>query len=165
MDCKAKWDWNISAILGATFGFIGMVYLGICIPLFLNPADPDAVVVRMVFLPMGLVAFFSGFFLLTRNAAKKRRADQLMADGRYIWATVTELREIQSINGLRGHPFVILASFSDMQGNRYTFQSRHIYRKADNSLLGKTVKVYIQGSNYACYYMDPDPLIPQHSMN
>lgn len=164
MEIKAKWNWNVAAILGATFCFIGIIYLGICIPLFLDPTDPDAVVVRTVFLPLGLVFFLTGTILLTRTAAKKHRADQLIADGRYIWATVAALREIKNVNGFRGHPCVIQASYTDAYGQTYHFQSRYLYRKPNASIVGKSVKVYIQGSNYSIYYMDPEPLLQQYSM-
>ena len=163
METKAKWDWNIAAILGATFCFIGIVYIGISIFLFIAPADAEAVAVRTVFLPLGLVLFCVGIVFLLHAVSKKRQADQLIADGRYIWATVAALREIRNVNGFRGHPCVIQASYTDAYGQTYHFQSRYIYRKPNASIVGKPVKVYIQGGNYSTYYMDPEPLLQQHS--
>ena len=159
METKAKWNWNVPAIIGSVFSFMGIVYIGISIFLFIAPADAEAVAVRTVFLPLGLVLFCVGIVFLLHAASKKRQADQLIADGRYVWATVTELREIRSINGFRGHPWVIQAQYADAYGQSYFFQSRHLYRKPDTSIVGKSVKVYIQGSNYTCYYMDPEPLL------
>ena len=159
METKAKWDLNAPFIVGITFIFMGIVYLGISLGLFLFPTDSEGIAVRSVFLPLGLVLFLAGFVLTIRAAAKKRQADQLIADGRYIWATVAELREIRTINGFRGHPCVIQACYTDSRGQTHHFQSRHLYRKPDESILGKPVKVYIQISNYACYYMDAEPLL------
>ncbi len=159
METRAKWDLNAPLIIGITFMFMGIVYSGISFALFLSPTDAEGVAVRSVFLPLGLVLFFAGFVLLTRAAAKKRRADQLIADGRYIWATVTELREIRTVNGFRGHPCVILAHYTDSRGQTHFFQSRCLYRKPDDSILEMAVKVYIQGGNYARYYMDAEPLL------
>ena len=159
METKAKWNWDVASIVGVTFLFMGIVYLGIASQLFLNPADADAVIVRSIFLPLGLVFFLAGSILLLRCVAKKHRADQLIADGRYIWATVAELREIRTVNGFRGHPWVIVARYTDPQGQTHVFQSRYLYRKPEHSILEKSVKVYIQGSNYTCYYMDPEPLL------
>ena len=159
METRAKWDLNAPLIIGITFLFMGIVYLGISLALFLSPTDTEGIVVRSVFLPLGLVLFFVGFILLSRAAAKKHRADQLIADGRYIWATVTELREIPTINGLRGHPCVILAQYTDPQGQTHFFQSRCLYRKLNDSIVEKAVKVYIQGTNFASYYMDVEPLL------
>ena len=163
METRAKWDINAPLIIGITFLFMGIVYLGISIVLFLCPTDAEGIAVRSVFLPLGLVLFFAGFVLLLRAAVKKHRADQLIADGRYIWATVTELREIRTINGLRGHPCVLLAQYTDPQGQIHFFQSRCLYRKPVGSVLEKTVKVYIQGGNYTCYYMDAEPLLVRSS--
>ena len=163
MEAKAKWNWNVPAIIGSVFSFTGIVYIGISIFLFIAPADAEAVAVRTVFLPLGLVLFCVGIVFLLHAASKKRQADQLIADGRYIWATVTALREIRNVNGLRGHPCVMQASYTDAYGQTYHFQSRYLYRKLNASIVGKPVKVYIQGSNYSIYYMDPEPLL-QHSM-
>ena len=163
METKAKWNWNVPAIIGSVFSFMGIVYIGISIFLFIAPADAEAVAVRTVFLPLGLVLFCVGIVFLLHAASKKRQADQLIADGRYIWATVTALREIRNVNGLRGHPCVMQASYTDAYGQTYHFQSRYLYRKLNASFVGKPVKVYIQGSNYSIYYMDPEPLL-QHSM-
>ena len=62
----------------------------------------------------------------------------------------TELREIRTINGLRGHPYVLLAQYTDSQGQAHFFQSRCLYRKLNDSIVEKAVKVYIQGGNYTC---------------
>ena len=159
METRAKWDLNAPLIIGITFMFMGLVYLGISIALFLTPTDSEGIAVRSVFLPLGLVLFLTGFVLLAHAAAKKHRADQLIADGRYIWATVTELREIPTINGLRGHPCVILAHYTDSQGQTHNYKSRCLYKKPVASIIGKPVKVYIDGGNHATYYMDPEPLL------
>jgi uncharacterized protein (UPF0333 family) len=92
---------------------------------------------------------------------QQHRADQLIADGRYVWATVTELQEIRTINGLRGHPCVILAHYTDSQGQTHNYKSRCLYKKPVASIIGKPIKVYIEGGNHATYYMDPEPLLKQ----
>ena len=159
MKSKAKWDWNAPLIIGITFMFMGIVYLGISLALFLSPTDSEGIAVRSVFLPLGLVLFLSGCVLLARGAAKKHRADQLVTDGLYVWATVTELQEIRTINGLRGHPCVILARYADSQGQTHNFKSRCLYKKPVASIIGKPVKVYIDGGNQTAYYMDPESLL------
>ncbi len=163
MEQKAKWDVNPGLIVGLTLSFMGAVYLGVSLPLF-HSADADAVAVRSIFIPLGLVFLVIGIVLLIRAAAKKRQADQLIADGRYIWATVTQLKEIRTINGFRGHPWVILASYTGTNGQTHHFQSRHLYRKPDASIIGKPIKVYIQGSSYTLYYVDVEPLLQRLPM-
>jgi len=159
MAAKAKWDLNISFILGITFLFMGIVYLSICNPLFASPADRDAVVVRSLFLPMGATAFTAGGILLVRCWIKKRRADRLIEEGRYVWGSVSQLREIQSVNGLRGHPCVAVVCYTDPRGTEHRFQSRYLHRKPRVSIIGRPVKVYLQGSNYKVYYVDLEPLL------
>ena len=161
METKAKWDLNVAFILGATFLFMGAVYLSIAIGLFFSPADRETIIVRSAFLPLGIGFFITGFVLLMRTAAKKRRADQLIADGRYVWGTVTELKKIQSINGLHGNPVVALIQYTDARGNVHTFRSRHIYRPPKDSILGKSARVYIHGSDCTRYYVDIEPLLPR----
>ena len=165
MEAKAKWDLDIAFIIGITLFFIGVVYLSVCIRLFLSPADAEAVAVRSVFLPLGLVFFLVGSVLLTRAAFKKHRADLLVAEGRYIWATVTELQQIRSVNGLQGHPCVIQTCYTDPQGKIHYFPSRYLYRKPDASVLGKSVKVYLQNGDYRHYYVDVEPLLPRQRIN
>ena len=164
METKAKWDLDIGFIAGVTLTFIGGVYLSIAIALFTSAADAEAVAVRSVFLPLGLVFLLVGIGLLLRAIAKKRQADQLIAEGRYVWAKVTHLRVVRNINGFRGHPVVVHASYTDAYGQTHHFQSRHLYGMRDVSILGESVKVYIQGSNYGIYYMDPEPLLQRTNL-
>ena len=161
METKAKWDWDVKTIVGITLLFMGITYLSISIPIGFAPADAGAAIVQAIFIPLGFVLLLVGAVFLIRAARKKHQADQLIADGRYIWATVTDLREIQSVNTFRGHPCVICASYTDAYGQTYYFQSRYVYRKPDPSVLEKPVKVYIQGNQYSTYYADVEPLSPQ----
>ena len=163
METKAKWDFNVAFILGITFLFIGAVYLSIAIGLFFAPEDSETIIVRAIFLPLGAGFFLTGLVLLVRAAAKKHRADQLIADGRYVWGTVKQLQTIRSINGLRGNPVVALIHYTDAQGKLHTFRSRHIYRLSGSSILEKAARVYIQGSDYTRYYVDIEPLLSRNS--
>ena len=159
METKAKWDLNPAFILGSSFLFMGAVYLSIAIGLFFSPEDSETIVVRSIFLPLGAGFFLAGLVLLVRSAVKKHRADQLIADGRYVWGTVKQLQKNRSINTLRGNPVVALIHYTDARGNLHTFRSRHLYRPPDDSILEKSVRVYIQGNDYTCYYVDMEPLL------
>ena len=159
METKAQWDLNVAFILGATFLFMGAVYLSIAIGLFFSPEDGETIIVRTTFLFLGIGFFLAGLVLLIRCAAKKHRADQLIADGRYVWGTVKQLQPIRSINGLHGNPVVAVLHYTDPQGKLHTYRSRHIYRPPSDSILEKSARVYIQGIDDARYYVDIEPLL------
>jgi len=160
MERKAKWDFNVSTIVGITFAFIGIVYLGISILLFTTPEDAEAVTVRQIFLPMGLCFLIAGIVLLVRAAAKKRQADQLMEEGYYVWGTIAELQQVRSVNSLNGHPCVVLVCYTDPRGAVHHFRSRYLHRAPSPSILGKQVRVYTKSGQYKPYYVDIDPVLP-----
>ena len=159
METRAKWDVNVAFILGVTFLFMGAVYLSIAIGLFFSPEDGETIIVRSIFLPLGAGFSLSGLVLLLRAVAKKHRADQLIVDGRYVWGTVMQLQKNRSINGLHGNPVIALLHYTDAQGKLHVFRSRHLHRPPDDSILGKSARVYIQGSDYTRYYVDIEPLL------
>ena len=113
METKARWDCDVPFILGVTFLFIGIVYLIISFFLFAAPEDADDLIVSSIFISLGAAFFLAGSILLLRCAAKKRRSDRLLQDGRYIWGTVTELRQIHSINSIHGHPYRAVVAYTD----------------------------------------------------
>ena len=161
MERKAKGDFGPGAIVGLTFLFMGAVYLLNSLFLLGEQADAEAVAVRSVFLPLGAVFLIAGCVLTVRFFRKKRMADQLLEEGRYVWGTVVDLRQIRTINGFRGHPWVALVHYTKPDGTVRQFQSRHMYRPLQPSLLGKQVRVYVSGSQKDVYYVDMESLLPR----
>ena len=159
MDEKAKLDFDAASIVGLVFSLMGLIYLCCGIGLWVHPADAEAVSVAKVFLPLGAALLAVGGSLLVRLLVKKKAANRLLEEGRYVWGQVTELRENKHINGFRGHPCVAYITHRNSSGETQTFRSRHIYRKNIGFLIGKQVRIYKTNEAHTSYYVDIDALL------
>ena len=158
METKAKWNWGAGALVGIIFGIIGIIYLIIGLCLCFYSADGEAATVGLVFTPLGATFAVAGIAVLCIAASKKRQADQLIADGRYVWGEIIEFTRNHSIRINNRNPYIAVVRYEDGSGI-HIFRSRNLYRYPDPSNIGRKVKVYISDEKMKPYYVDIDPVL------
>lgn len=168
-------------ILSLVFGLIGGLFFtgGVIGVLFLTRGltvtDPRAVdpmiMLPLMFASMG--ALFLGIVVILRIiAAKKRRKQQdLMANGRCVSATVTDIVTDTSVT-VNGRPSrrIECCYTDDVTGKTYLYQSERLFSgvsalstlmQADQTpfRVGPTVPVYIDRYDETRYYVDVASLL------
>ena len=160
METKAKWNLSAPLIIGAVFGFIGVVFLTIGLVLYFQATASDAVTVSLVFMPLGAAFLAFGIVFLSATFSQKRRHDRLVAGGRYIWGEIVEFTPNYSVQVNGRHPRIAIVRYEDASGI-HIFRSRNLYHYPDVSAVGRKVKVYIQNQQYKPYYVDIDSALPR----
>lgn len=158
MGNNAKWDIGAPLIVGIVFGSLGAVFLAIGLGLHFYATDPDASTVALVFMPLGACFLAFGIAFLTAALSQKRRADRLIAGGRYVWGEIAEFVCNRSIQVNGRHPYIAIVRYEDISGV-HIFRSRNLYRYPDTSLVGRKVKVYFQNEQMKPYYVDMEPVV------
>ena len=160
MERKIPTDWNAKRILSIVFSVLGGIYIILGAVMLLVPRDNSEVkTVGAVFLPLGFVLTVLGLVIFLIAFRQQKRQKKLIEEGRYIWGVVAQLQPNLAIKVNRQHPLIAVVQFRDNNRIVHTFRSRNLYRCADQSLVGKQVKVYTQAPKYTPYYVDIEPLL------
>jgi len=158
MEHRAKLNLGAPLIVGAVFGLIGGIFLAVGLGLHFFASNPDALTVSLVFMPLGAAFLAFGIAFLAAALSQKRRADRLIAGGRYVWGQISEFTCNYSVQVNGRHPHVAIVRYEDAAGV-HIFRSRNLYRYPDASLVGQKVKVYIQNDQFKPYYVDMEPVL------
>ena len=154
---KVKLGFSPILIVGSVFSLIGLIFLGITIPM--SVAVYGAVDFHFfVFYLAGGIMLILGLIFLVIPLRKRRRLQAMVNEGRYFWAEVVSVEKDFSVNVNGRHPIYLRVKTTDPQGLEHLFKSRNIMPPYVPDLIGKQVKVYAEQGNLKNYYVDSDPL-------
>ncbi len=128
-----------------------------------NPQDvrytgSDGLVV-IVLLFMGLVFGGMGTLVIVMKKRHSNKIDRLIAGGYYVQADVTNI-ELDEETYARGrHPIILSCRYVDPQGRVYLFRSGSVWYDSHEVAPGRKVRVYMDRTNPASYYVDVDSVI------
>lgn len=160
MEKKVKMGIGVAWIIGFTFALTGLLFLVIGGGLFFGASDEEAQMVASVFIPLGVIFLVigGGAFLVRRN--KGRRAEKMVASGRYLWAQILEFRPDHHVNINGRHPYMVVACYTDSHGQRHIFKSESMLKLyPDPGLYGKQIRVYYEDQSFRHYYVDTQDLV------
>lgn len=130
--------WTAGVIFAATGGILVLVCLTAALLRVFPAGFAAPAILGPVFLTLGAA-------MLLTDAKKNRIARELMDNGRYVWGEIVSIERnaLLRVNG--SYPWFVRVRWFDGSGNVYMFESRgHTARKLPN-LVGRRVKVYVDG--------------------
>lgn len=141
----------VYSALGSVFTFLGLGFL------FALPGELR--MIGMIFFGIGSLFLILGIVFLALRVRRKKRAERLVAEGRYIWGEVVDCVPNLSVTINHRHPYILKALYVDSQGNHHVFSSESLRIVRTPNLIGRKVKIYYQ-EGFRHYYMDAEPILP-----
>ena len=162
MEKKAKIGINAITIIGAVFTGLGLVFLvlGTCLAVGLREQGKS--MIGVIFVIIGSPFLLIGAVFLTVTFKKIKRANEMLASGRYVWAQIVDLSPnlMVTINGR--HPLELTAAYVDARGITHVFRTTSNKLVWDDRLLEQHVKVYHEDESFKHYYIDLDDLLKKY---
>ena len=151
----------IFVFFGLLFFVAGMVFL----ILDLSTESGDSpLIIGLAFAGFGLLFALIGLIPMLLIRRGKRKAKDLLANGRCISAKLIEAYQNTSVSVNGRHPFIILCQWVDPSGQLQEFKSEYLwtnpYYIIDEMNL-KTMDVYLDENNPKRYYVDVRRLKPR----
>lgn len=143
------------------------MYVGQRITLYIDPDRPGQPAVRQflmgfIFALLGLIFACIGSGLLYYQRRKRRRRQYLLQNGRPITAQVTEVQRDARIHVNGRSPWVVWAQYVDPGSSTiYQFKSDSLWADP-TALVGSTVRVYVDRSDYRRYWVNTSFLDRYH---
>lgn len=160
MDKKAKLGLSALLIIGIIYTGLGGLFVILGIGLKVLLADGDGLMIGLIFGGIGSIFLILGIVFLVLEFRRKKRADALLASGRYVWGEVVDIAANVNVNVNGRHPYYMIVQYIDPYGVRHIFKSPSLRIFRDPALMGKQVKVYIENDSYKHYYVDVDGILP-----
>ena len=157
---KAKIGIGASLIIGIVFTIIGVTFLPCGIILHQTITDKTE---RDIFLytfgGIGIIFLLIGVIFLILMLKKRKEAQQLLVDGRYIVAEICEIVPNYTVRVNGKYPYVIHCKYEALDGTVHIFKSRNLFFNPEPLLKSNSVKVYTDRTNYKKYYVDIDEVL------
>ena len=124
-----------------------------------NPQKISAVSSGTFFfmIPFGAIFFLIGFIPIVRQRKKEKFRKFMLANGRMIMATITDIKWGND-SGNSSYVYNVFCEYEDeLKKEIYTFKSENIWsqsRPAIEEGEKKTIPVYVDGDDYSKYYVD-----------
>ncbi|MGN1016959.1 MAG: hypothetical protein ACI4PL_08180 [Faecousia sp.] len=161
MEKRAKMGWNALRILGIVYAILGGVFLAVgAVIFFLGDADLELKIVGGVFVLIGGIFGLLGGIFLAVEYGKRKRADRLIASGRYIWGQVVDCQMNYNVRVKGRSPVIFVVKYVDGRGVSHIFRSHGVNTYRDPDYIGKQVKVYVSDDSFRHYYVDAETLLP-----
>lgn len=159
---KAKRGFTVLLMVGIIFAAIGIGYLITVAALFctMKVRRGESAFLMLNFGIMGVIFLFVGGICFAVEIKKQIRATRMRNAGRYVTAEITEISICNGIRINRRHPYVVVCSYQDMEGNIHQFKSRYLYFNPEPLLKDRYVRVYVDEENFRHYYVDIDEVLP-----
>ena len=138
----------VYSILGAVFGVVGCV---LCLVL-----GKELRLLGVIFGGIGGVFLVLGLIFLGVEFRKRKKAEELIASGRYVWGTISDWRVSRSVEVCGRHPIVLLVRCVDGRGQEHVFRSPGLWIAGGPRLIGKQVRVYYGDPDFRNYYVAVD---------
>jgi len=90
-----------------------------------------------------------------KKAGLKATKKRILETGRRIYAEVIQININRSttVNGL--HPWMLVLEYKDeYTGNKHIYKSKNIWNRPEESIIGTTVPIFIDGDNFNKYIVD-----------
>lgn len=158
---KANIGYSVVWFLGVIYSVLGAVFLilgGILVSLL---RETDGWICGVIFSGIGGLFFLLGVVFLAIAFRDQRRADKLVAGGRYLWGQIAALEPNYNIRINGRNPYTVAVRYVDSAGTVHIFRSRNIHGFPDSALIGKQVKVYIRDDKMYPYYVDLEGVLPR----
>ncbi len=160
MDRKIKHGLSAKLLISVIFGILGVVYIGISIPMLIFDSFDSVWVLPLIFGSLGIVFIAVAAVMAFVELKKRWQIDRMLQENRYLWGEVVEISQNLNIRINSRHPYVVTIRCQDRMGQIHTFRSRNILHYVDRAIMGKQVKVYYSDDSFKVYYVDIDPLLP-----
>jgi hypothetical protein len=160
MDKKIKHGLSAKLLISIIFGILGVIYIGISIPMLIFDSFSSVLVLPIVFMGVGSVFVVVAVILAAGEIKKRRQIEQMLRENRYLWGEVAEINQNLNIRINGRNPYVVTVRCQDRSGQVHTFRSRNILHYVDRAIMGKQVKVYYADDSFKVYFVDIDPLLP-----
>ena len=158
---KAKEGMGASFIIGIVFTLIGVTFLPLGIILHQTEVDSsERVIFLYTFGGIGILFLIIGVIFLILMLQKKKEAQQLLDNGRYILAEICEIVPNYTVRVNGKNPYIIKCKYEAINGTVHIFKSRNLFFNPESVLKGTRVKVYTDRINYKKYYVDIDEVLP-----
>ena len=160
MEKNVKLGRNALWIVGIVFACVGGLFVPIGVLAGVVFGE-KAWLFGMIYAGVGGFFLVLGVIFLMIEWKKKKRAEQLIAAGRYVWGEIAEAALNPSITMNHRHPYVLIVRYRDSYGTVHQFRSRNLNIPSAADLLGKQVRVYYEDQSFRHYYVDVDPVLPR----
>ena len=138
----------VYSILGAVFAVVGCV---LCLVL-----GKELRLLGVIFGGIGMLFLVLGLIFLGVEFRKRKKAEELIASGRYVWGTIADWRVNRCVEVCGRHPIVLLVRCVDGRGQERFFRSPSLWIAGGPQLLGKQVRVYYDDPDFQNYYVAAD---------
>lgn len=147
-------------IIGIVYTILGGVFVTLGIVLAVALWNTEEKMIGLIFGGIGSIFLVLGIVFLIIEIRKKRRADRILAEGRYVWGEIVDCVPNFNVRINGRHPYIAVARYTDPRGMSHVFKSRslNIYREPD--MIGKQVKIYYDNDSFKYYYIDMDGVLP-----
>ena len=162
MGKKAKIGVNPIAIIGAIFSGMGLLFVILGTGLAIGLWEQGQSMIGVIFAIIGSPFLIIGVVFLLCTYKKLKRANAMLASGRYVWAQIVDLSPnlMVTINGR--HPMELTAAYIDAKGLTHVFRASSGKLVWDSQLLQKQVKVYYEDETFRHYYVDLDDVLDKY---
>ena len=161
MERRPDMGWNALGIVGVVYAILGSVFLAVgAVFFFLRSTDPDLMLLGGIFVLIGGIFALLGGIFLAVELGKRKRAQRLIASGRYIWGQVVDCQLNYNLRINGRSPVIFVVKYVDGKGTVHIFRSNGMKTYRDPGYIGKQVKVYISDDSFRHYYVDAQSLLP-----
>lgn len=162
-----KFFTNVYSLLGFIFSIVGLCFLLTSIIVWINMdaviASPnsrgDVTLLPIIFGIVGLVLFILSILFFIIYYKKQKKIAELIEHGNFVMAKVINISKNLAIEVNGRHPFYLECQYKDIYTGAYhIFKSENIFFYPED-MIGKEIRVYVDGSNYKNYYVDMDSIL------
>lgn len=160
MNGKKAFEGSVFTILGIIYVILGGAFVVLGSILYHTVPD-EARMTGSIFGGVGFIFLILGVIFLVLETRKKRQIRRLIEAGQYIEGEVTDYTINYRITVNNRNPYIAIVRYVDLYGTTHIFKSRNIYQYPDPSIIGRTVKVYVEDDSYTPYYVDMSEILSQ----
>ncbi len=147
-------------IMGLVFSLMGIAFSISGASVWSLSGDSDARIVGPVHLLIGGVFLIMGVIFIVIVGVRRRKAKNLVENGRYIWGEIAALEADIKIQINHRHPYYAVVRCVTTYGNRTSFRTYSTMAlRGREDLIGRKVKVYVADDTYRNYYVDISSLL------
>ena len=161
MEKRAKLGVNALLLIGIIYAGLGGLFVILGLFFAIGLKDTEAWMIGTIFAGIGGIFLVLGVIFLCLEWRKRRRANRLMAGGRYVWGQIVEFVPNYNVTVNGRHPYIAMVRYADGYGVTHIFKSGSLRIYPDPAAVGRQVKVYIENDTYEHYYVDMDGVMPR----
>ena len=156
---KARTGLNALLLIGVIYAILGAGVVVLGGGLWLGLKE-DAALAGIILVGVGGIFLILGVIFLLVELGKLRRANRLLASGRYIWGEIIDCVPNYNVRINGRNPYVALVRYRDGSGVAHIFKSSSRKLYPDPAILGRQVKVYVSDDRFRHYYVDLEGVLP-----